>query len=77
VPRLDRNARVTPSEASPSLGVSIQLISMWRRNGRLRPVGKRGQSPLYRFGDLLDVERDMAEAAAHANNHRARRPIAA
>lgn len=56
--RWDRSAQVTASEASAWFGdVSLQLIAWWVRNGKLQSVGKRGRSPLYRWGDLVDVER--------------------
>lgn len=74
---MNRNHEVTATEASLLLPISVQLVSMWKRNGKLQPVGTRGRSPLYRFGDLVDLEKDMALAAAAANNPRARRPIAA
>lgn len=81
LPRLEvcmnRDRLVTASEIAIVLPVSVQLVSMWKRDGKLTPAGKRGRSPLYRYGDVSDLERDMAVAAALANNHRARRPIAA
>jgi hypothetical protein len=74
---VNRNALVTATEISQLLGVSVQLVAMWRLAGDLRPVGKRGRSRTYRFGDAVDVEARKARAAAAANNHRARRPVAA
>lgn len=74
---VNRDHLVTASEASSLLPVSIQLIGMWKVKGKLNPAGKRGRSPVYRYGELLDLERDMRLAAAAANNHRARRLIAA
>lgn len=54
----NRDALVTATEATTRLdGVSIYLIGMWRHDGKLRVAGRRGRSPLYRWGDLLDVER--------------------
>lgn len=72
-----RDELVTATEASLLLPISVQLISMWRSSGKVTPVRMRGRSPLYRYADLEAVERDMREAAAAANNHRARRPLAA
>jgi hypothetical protein len=76
VSTMDRDAQVTASQAVAVLGegmVSLALICMWRRKGHLKPVGKRGRSPLYRWGDILAVETRMARAAVAANNPRARR----
>ena len=39
-------------------GVCRHLIYVWRAAGRLKPVGQRGRSPLYRWGDVLQVERN-------------------
>lgn len=74
---MNRDRQVTASEIAEVLPVSVQLVSMWKSKGKLKPVGKRGRSPLYRYGDASDLERDMRLAAARANNHRARRPVAA
>ncbi len=68
---------LTATEAAAILPVSVPLISIWKAKGKLKPVGQRGRSPLYRWGDLVAVERAQALAAAAANNHRARRPVAA
>jgi predicted site-specific integrase-resolvase len=74
---VNRDAEVTASEIAELLPVSLQLLSMWKSKGKLKPVKKRGRSWVYRYGDVVDLERDMARAAAAANNHRARRPVAA
>lgn len=66
----DRTRRVTATEASSQLGdVSPQLFAMWVRNGKLKPVGKRGRSPLYAWGDVIDVEK-----ATRTNPNSARNP---
>lgn len=39
-------------------GVCRHLIGMWKRLGKLAPVGQRGRSPLYRWRDVLQVEAD-------------------
>lgn len=60
-PSFNPDALVTAAEAaaSPHLhGVSRQLIGMWRHLGKLSARGTRGRSPLYRYGDLLQVERE-------------------
>lgn len=45
-----------------SLRVTRHAIAMWRQHGRIQPVGKRGRSPLYRFGDLLSAERETRQS---------------
>jgi len=48
--------------------VCRHLIGMWRHAGRLTVQGKRGRSPLYRFGDILRAERDTRVSGS---SHRA------
>lgn len=36
--------------------VSRHLVYMWRGTGRLAERGKRGRSPLYRWGDVTALE---------------------
>lgn len=48
--------------------VCRHLIGMWRHAGRLTAQGKRGRSPLYRFGDILKAERDTRVSGS---SHRA------
>lgn len=74
---MNRDALVTATEASMLLPISVQLVSIWKAKGKLTPAGMRGRSPVYRYGDVSDLERDMALAAAKARNPRARRPVAA
>lgn len=74
---MNHDAEVTASEIASLLPVSVQLVSMWRKAGKLKPVKRRGRCWVYRYGDVSDLERRMALAAAAANNHRARRPVAA
>lgn len=57
----DLDALVTAREAEEdeglkNYGVTRHLIGMWKVNGKIAARGKRGRSPLYRFGDLLVVE---------------------
>lgn len=52
-----REALVTASYAAPRLGVTIACICMWRRDGKVEVKGKRGRSPVYRWGDLVAVEK--------------------
>jgi hypothetical protein len=63
------DALVTAREAAdyPALKahhVSRHLIGMWKTLGKLNAKGKRGRSPLYRFGDILEVERDTRRSGA-------------
>lgn len=51
-------SRVTAAEAAKLLGIDRHLIYVWRASGKLEPAGKRGRSPLYRWCDLVQVERD-------------------
>lgn len=51
------DALVTASYASKRLGVSLALIARWRVVQGLQVRGTRGRSKLYRWGDLLDIER--------------------
>lgn len=54
----NRAALVTATEAATRLhGVSVHLIGWWVGQGKLAAVDRRGRSPLYRWGDLLDIER--------------------
>jgi len=52
----DLDARLPAHLAAAMVGVSRQLVNYWRRTGLLQPVGARGRSPLYRLGDILQVE---------------------
>jgi hypothetical protein len=68
---------VSATEASRMLvAVSAGLIMAWRQLGRITPQGRRGQSPLYRLGDIVAVEEAMAAKALAGNNHRSRRAAA-
>jgi len=61
----DNDALVTAVEAaaSPHLkGVSRFLIGMWKHQGKLTVRGHRGRSPLFRYGDVLKVERDTRQS---------------
>jgi hypothetical protein len=72
VPGVDLNpaALVSALEAASQIpGVSRQLIAMWRRNNKLKPAGKRGRSPLYRWGDIIAVEQ-ATRASKHSTRHR-------
>lgn len=69
------DALVTPREAEelPALRahhVTRHRIGQWARQGRYPVRGHRGRSPLYRFGDILRVERDTRCSGL---SHRGRR----
>jgi hypothetical protein len=54
------DALVTATEAASVMpSVSKHLIGMWVANGKLEAKGRRGRSPLYRWGDVLAVEATM------------------
>jgi predicted site-specific integrase-resolvase len=55
-------AEVTAAEAARLLGIDRHLIYVWRGKGKVAPVGKRGKSPLYRWADLVAVERDTSSS---------------
>lgn len=62
--KLDLDALVSAREAQDhpglkALGVCRHMICDWRRAGRLVVRRTRGRSPLYRFGDILQVDRAM------------------
>jgi hypothetical protein len=53
----DPDAKLPAHLAARLVGVSRQLINYWRTAGLIRPVAVSGRSPLYRLGDVLEVER--------------------
>ena len=66
---MNLDALVTATEAASRLrGVSIHLIGMWRHAGKVTVRDMRGRSPLYRWGDLLQVERDTRRSPRSARN---------
>lgn len=69
---MDLDARVTPAEilaAMPDL--SWHTIAMWVARGKLQERGRRGRAPLYRWGDVLTVER-TTRLNPKSSRHRAR-----
>jgi hypothetical protein len=55
----DALVTATEAAASPHLkGVCRHLIGMWKTLGKLEVQGRSGRSPLFRYGDILRVERD-------------------
>lgn len=63
---MDADALVTAVEIEQELPtVSRHLVYVWRANGRLEVRGKRGRSPLYRWGDAvaLEAETRLADPA--------------
>lgn len=63
----DTESYVTAAEGARALGVSRQVIAMWKANEKIRPRRRRGRSPLYRLGDLMEAN---AEALASGYSHR-------
>lgn len=53
----DLDTKLPAHLAAALVGVSRQLVNYWRSAGLLQPVGASGRSPLYRLGDVLEVER--------------------
>lgn len=74
---MNLDALVTAREAEdyPALRaahVTRHLIYVWRATGRLKAKGRRGRSPLYRFGDVLQVERETRRSGS---SHRGARQV--
>jgi hypothetical protein len=74
---VDLDAEVTAPEAQSYKplkvhGVCRHTITWWRRAGHIAPVGKRGRSPLYRWGDLLRAERDTRMSGQSHRSSRCR-----
>lgn len=58
---MNLDAQVSAIEAAGWLekaGVCRHRVYAWRSEGRITEVGKRGRSPLYRWGDVLEAEAD-------------------
>lgn len=74
---IDLDQLVTATQASGLLlgVVTMNLICAWRAKGRIVERGRNGPRAVYRLGDIVDVERRMAELADRSNNHRARRRV--
>lgn len=70
----DEETLVTGAEAARVLGVTRYLVGMWKRDGKLTPKGRRGRSPLYRLGDVIDVDIAVRESGY---SHRKRDRLAA
>lgn len=69
---VDLDALVTAREAQDHPGIKAQrvcrhTIAWWRTTGRLTVRSMRGRSPLFRFGDVLRVERDMRLMTKHSH----------
>jgi len=75
------DALVTAREAEdyPALKafhVTRHLIYLWRASGRLKARGKRGRSPLYRWGDILQAERDTRRSgSSHRGSRQAEEDV--
>lgn len=67
--RLDLDALITAAEFRRYLAIaggdaSLAVICMWRNRGLVTVAGHRGRAPLYRLGDLLDVEYETRHRVA-------------
>lgn len=54
----DLDAKLPAHLAAAMVGVSRQLINYWRTSGKLKPIDREGRQPLYRLGDLFEVEQE-------------------
>lgn len=63
----DPEADVTAAQAARALGISRQVVAMWKTNGKIQPRKHKGRSPIYRFGDIINAN---AEALASRHSHR-------
>lgn len=68
---LDMDALITGAQAARLVGVTRAAVCTWRSTGRLQPQGQRGRSPLYRFADVLAVERDTRRSGKSHRGPRA------
>ena len=60
---MNPDALVTAVEIESKLvTVSRHLVYVWRGSGRLKARGKRGRSPLYRWGDVVKLEAETRAA---------------
>lgn len=67
---MNLDAQVSALDAAGWLkaaGVCRHRVYAWRSEGRIAPVGRRGRSPLYRWGDVLRAE---AETRMSGLSHR-------
>lgn len=58
------DALLSATEAAKLLPRTRFAVGMWRARGKLQPAGRRGRSPLYRWADLVALERDTSRRAA-------------
>ena len=59
---IDMDALITGAQAARLAGVTRAAVCIWRNRGRLEVRRTRGRSPLYRLGDVLDVERETRQS---------------
>jgi hypothetical protein len=61
--------------AAKRMGVSRQVVNYWRTSGRLPVADKDDKGrPLYRWGDVLEAERQTRRTANSSRNPNRRRP---
>lgn len=69
---MNLDATLTATEASmSSLRVTRDALYQWKARGLIAPVGYRGRSPLYRWGDLLAAERDTRNQTGKSHRYAA------
>ena len=70
---MDFEALVTPAEILTQMpDLERHTITMWAQRGKLTAKKHRGRTPLYRWGDVLAVERDT-RLNPKSRRHRTRR----
>lgn len=70
---MNLDALVAPAEIAVHMpDLTRHTIAMWVQRGKLQPRGRRGRTPLYRWGDVLAVERDTRRNPK-SSRHRDRR----
>lgn len=67
---LDLDAVLTASEAARVARVTKQLFNYWRAKGKIVSCGTHRSRPVYRLGDVVDVEAEM-----RGNSRSSRSPI--
>jgi hypothetical protein len=71
---VDLDALITAAEFRTATGgmVSLAVVGMWRDRGLIKVRDWRGRRPLYRYGDLVEVERSTRQRVRrHGGRRRA------
>ena len=59
---MNLDAQLTASQAALAVGVTKQTFNHWRKQGYVQAVGADQGRAIYRYGDVLQVERAMRNA---------------